>query len=93
MARIVVIEDNPMNMKLVHSILIKHGHDILEARDAEQGLCLIRESRPDIILMDVQLPGMDGLEAIRIIKSDSTLAKVPVIALTALAMSGFCYST
>lgn len=88
MSRIVIIEDNPMNMKLICNVLRKHAYEIFEATNAEQGLALIREQQPDLILMDIQLPGMDGLQASRILKADKALASIPIIALTALAMSG-----
>ncbi|WP_420473939.1 response regulator [Noviherbaspirillum sp. ST9] len=88
MARILVVEDNPANMKLVLFILQKGGHDVLQAIDAEAGLRAAREQQPDLILMDVQLPGMDGLEATRLLKSDPDTRRIPVIALTAMAMRG-----
>ena len=86
MARILIIEDNPANMKLA-SLLLRHaGHSVLCAVDAETGLTLARGSRPDLILMDIQLPGMDGLAATALLKRDPVTAAIPVIALTALAM-------
>lgn len=88
MARILVVEDNPANMKLVVFILQKGGHEALQAMDAEAGLRAAREQQPDLILMDVQLPGMDGLEATRLLKSAPDTSSIPVIALTAMAMRG-----
>lgn len=86
MARILIIEDNPANMKLA-SLLLRHaGHSLLCAVDAETGLTLARSNRPDLILMDIQLPGMDGLAATALLKRDPVTAAIPVIALTALAM-------
>jgi CheY-like chemotaxis protein len=85
---ILVIEDNEMNMKLVKVLLQKGQFNILEAVDAESGIRLAQEQRPDLILMDVQLPGMDGLTATRIIKEDPVLEGVRVIALTSYAMEG-----
>ena len=86
MATILIIEDNPANMKLT-SLLLRHaGHSVLCAVDAETGLTLARGSRPDLILMDIQLPGMDGLAATALLKRDLATAAIPVIALTALAM-------
>ena len=83
---ILVIEDNAMNMKLMRAIL-KIGHyRVLEAPDAETGICLARENRPDVVLMDIQLPGMDGLSATRIIKADPDLKEMPIFALTGFAM-------
>lgn len=86
MARILIIEDNPANMKLA-SLLLRHaGHSVLCAVDAETGLTLARGCGPDLILMDIQLPGMDGLAATTLLKRDPATAAIPVIALTALAM-------
>ena len=86
MARILVIEDNPANMKLTTLLLNKAGHAVLRAVDAETGLTLARTGRPDLILMDIQLPGMDGLAATALLKQDPATAAIPVIALTAMAM-------
>jgi len=86
--KILVIEDNPMNMLLVRDLLQFDGYTVLEATDAEKGVQMARESLPDLILMDIQLPGMDGLEATRIICQDPALNTVPVVALTSYAMKG-----
>ena len=86
MARILVIEDKPANMKLASLLLEKVGHSVLCAGDAETGLTLARGELPDLILMDVQLPGMDGLAATTLLKHDPATAAIPVIALTAMAM-------
>ena len=86
MARILVVEDNPANMKLASLLLLKAGHTALCAVDAETGLTLARAERPDLILMDIQLPGMDGLAATALLKKDPVTAAIPVIALTAMAM-------
>ena len=80
------MEDNPANMKLTSLLLTKAGHLPLRAVDAEVGLTMARAERPDLILMDVQLPGMDGLTATRLLKRDPATAWIPIIALTALAM-------
>jgi two-component system cell cycle response regulator DivK len=86
MARILVIEDNPANMKLA-SLLLRHaGHGVTCAVDAESGLTMARADLPDLILMDIQLPGMDGLAATALLKQDPCTAAIPVIALTAMAM-------
>jgi CheY-like chemotaxis protein len=85
---ILIIEDNELNMKLVRSMLQLGKYRILEAEDAEGGIELAREHSPDLILMDIQLPGMDGLDATRFIKSDLALAHIPVVALTSYAMRG-----
>ena len=83
---ILVIEDNPLNMKLVRSILARGNYSVLEAADAETGMLLAREKQPDAILMDIQLPGMDGLSATRILKSDPQCKNTIIIAITSYAM-------
>ena len=88
MARILIIEDNPANMKLAEFLVESAGHTVLSATDAEAGLALARAERPDLILMDIQLPAMDGLEATMLLKRDDRTRGIPVIALTALAMNG-----
>lgn len=88
MARIVLVEDNAANMKLATFLLESAGHVVLSATDAEAGLLLARTGQPDLILMDIQLPGMDGLAATAQLKGDETTRAIPVIALTALAMKG-----
>ena len=86
MAKVLVIEDNPANMKLATLLLENAGHVALCAVDAESGLTLARAERPDLILMDIQLPGMDGLAATALLKNDPATAGIPIIALTAMAM-------
>ncbi|WP_219212160.1 response regulator [Variovorax boronicumulans] len=86
MALVLIIEDNPANMKLVCLLLHNAGHTTLSASDAESGLTLARSAQPDLILMDVQLPGMDGLAATALLKQAPATAAIPVIALTAMAM-------
>jgi two-component system cell cycle response regulator DivK len=86
MARILIIEDNAANMKLAILLLRNAGHTALCAADAETGLVCSRTDRPDMILMDMQLPGMDGLTATTVLKQDPATADIPVIALTAMAM-------
>jgi two-component system, cell cycle response regulator DivK len=88
MAKILVVEDNPANMKLAVFLLQQAGHVVLSATNAEIGLSLAREETPDLILMDIQLPGMDGLQAIAELKRNEVTRAIPVIALTALAMKG-----
>lgn len=88
MARILVIEDNVSNMKLATFLLESAGHTVLPVTDAEAGLALARAEKPDLVLMDIQLPGMDGLQATALLKADPETASIPVIALTALAMKG-----
>ena len=82
---ILVIEDNALNMKLVRSLLKMKNYTILEATDAETGIKLAREKTPDLVLMDIQLPGMDGLAATKILKSEGDIM---IIALTSHAMDG-----
>jgi two-component system cell cycle response regulator DivK len=88
MAKILIVEDNPANMKLAVFLLQHAGYSVLSASDAESGLALAREQHPDLILMDIQLPGMDGLAAIELLKRDDATRAIPVIVLTALAMKG-----
>jgi two-component system cell cycle response regulator DivK len=88
MPRVLVVEDNPANMTLATFLLESVGHTVLTARDAEAGLTAARDQQPDLILMDIQLPGMDGLQATAQLKQDETTRSIPVIALTALAMKG-----
>lgn len=87
-AKILIIEDNPANMTLAVFLLQSVGHTVLTATDAETGLSLARDEQPNLILMDVQLPGMDGLEATMLLKGLDATRAIPVIALTALAMKG-----
>lgn len=86
MSTILIIEDNQANMKLACLLLHSAGHEVLCAIDAETGLTLARSGRPDLILMDIQLPGMDGLAATALLKGDPETATIPVVALTAMAM-------
>ena len=85
---ILVVEDNELNMKLVKGLIKIGKHRMLEAPDAESGIQLIREQRPDLVLMDIQLPGMDGLSATKIVKEDPALKDIPIVALTSYAMQG-----
>jgi len=85
---ILVVEDNALNMKLVKSLLKIAKHDMLEAPDAETGITLARDKKPDLILMDIQLPGMDGLTATQIIKEDPSVKDIPIVAFTSFAMEG-----
>jgi len=87
-ARVLVVEDNAANMTLAVFLLQSAGHTVLSATDAEGGLRLARSEQPDLILMDIQLPGMDGLAATLLLKQDPATRAIPVIALTALAMKG-----
>jgi two-component system, cell cycle response regulator DivK len=86
MARILVVEDHPANLKLARLILESAGHEVIASDDAVDGLRMAAEMQPDLVLMDIQLPGMDGLEATRRLKTAPETAHIPVIALTAFAM-------
>jgi two-component system cell cycle response regulator DivK len=88
MAKVLIVEDNPDNMTLAVFVLQSVGHIVISATDAEAGLSLARDEQPDLILMDIQLPGMDGLDATMRLKRDGATSAIPVVALTALAMKG-----
>jgi two-component system cell cycle response regulator DivK len=88
MRRILIVEDNLPNRKLVSGILKRSGYEVAEAMAAEPGLKMAEENPPDLIVMDLQLPGMDGLTAIRRLKAELKTASIPVMALTAFAMRG-----
>ena len=85
---ILVIEDNALNMKLVTSLLEIGKYRFLAAENAESGIQIARENHPDLILMDIQLPGMDGLTATKILKADQNVKAIPIVALTSHAMDG-----
>ena len=84
--RILVVEDNERNLKLVRDILSFAGYEVIAARSGEQGVDLAREQRPDLVLMDLQLPAMDGVEALRVLRDDPDTRPIPVVAVTAFAM-------
>ena len=88
MATVLVVEDNPTNMQLSSFLLESADYTVLAATTAEMALALAREQKPDLILMDIQLPGMDGLQATALLKADEATRHIPVFALTALAMKG-----
>ena len=88
MACILIVEDNPVNMKIVARVLEYAGHEVLTAAEAVEGLRLARERRPDLVLMDIMLPGMDGVDALKELRADAATAKLKVAALTAYAMKG-----
>ena len=84
--RILVVEDNERNLKLVRDVLQYAGYDVIAAGSGEQGVALARERLPDLILMDLQLPEMDGTEALRRLRADPLTRAIPVVAVTAFAM-------
>jgi two-component system, cell cycle response regulator DivK len=85
---VLIVEDHYLNMKLFSDLLEVRGHRILQARDGAEGLKLARQHRPDLILMDVQLPGMSGIEVTKWIRAEQDLSYTPIIAVTAFAMTG-----
>jgi two-component system, cell cycle response regulator DivK len=87
-AEILIVDDNPVNLKLAHLLLAGEGHQVRTAADAEEALELLKVYRPRLILMDIQLPGMDGLELTRRLKADPTTRDITVLGLTAYAMKG-----
>jgi two-component system cell cycle response regulator DivK len=86
--KVLIVEDNELNMKLFHDLLEAQGYEILETREGLQALSLAREHHPDLILMDIQLPEISGLEVTKWLKEDDELASIPVVAVTAFAMKG-----
>jgi CheY-like chemotaxis protein len=86
-ARILVVEDNPLNLKLIRDVLQIAGHDVVEARSGEEALRVVHDAPPDLILMDVQLPGIDGTETLRRLRQGSLGTDTPVVAVTAFAMA------
>ena len=85
---VLVVEDNDLNMKLFHDLLEAHGYRILQTKDGMEALKIARSQRPDLILMDIQLPEVSGLEVTKWLKEDEALRAIPVIAVTAFAMKG-----
>jgi two-component system cell cycle response regulator DivK len=86
MGRILIIEDNEKNLKLVRDVLQVKGHTTFEAMTGEDGVRIAREELPDLVLMDIQLPGMNGIDALRVLRTDPQTAAIPVIAVTASVM-------
>ena len=86
--RILLVEDNPMNRRVAQFLLKAQGYIVDEARDGQEALDMLKTRLPDLILMDLQLPGLDGYTATKIIKQDAVTKNIPVVALTAYAMSG-----
>lgn len=86
--KVLIVEDNELNMKLFHDLLDAHGYETLQTRDGIEALEIARTNRPDLILMDIQLPEVSGLEVTKWIKEDDNLRSIPVVAVTAFAMKG-----
>src|SRR5438034_7863916 len=84
--RVLIVEDNDLNMKLFNDLLVAHGYGTLQTKDGVEALALARQHRPDLILMDIQLPEVSGLQVTQWIKGDADLRMIPVIAVTAFAM-------
>lgn len=85
---VLIVEDNELNMKLFHDLLDAHGYATLQTKDGMEALKIARDQKPDLILMDIQLPEVSGLEVTKWIKEDDNLKQIPVIAVTAFAMKG-----
>jgi len=85
---VLIVEDNELNMKLFHDVLDAHGYATLQTRTGLEALALARTHRPDLILMDIQLPEVSGLEVTKWLKEDDSLRDIPVVAVTAFAMKG-----
>ena len=86
--KILIVEDNDLNMKLFNDLLVAHGYGTLQTRDGIEALALARQHHPDLILMDIQLPEVSGLQVTQWIKKDDDLRMIPIIAVTAFAMKG-----
>jgi two-component system, cell cycle response regulator DivK len=86
--KVLIVEDNELNMKLFHDLLEAHGYETVQTRNGLKAMDLAREHKPDLILMDIQLPEVSGLDVTRWIKKDEELASIPVVAVTAFAMKG-----
>ncbi len=84
--RILIVEDNDLNLKLFRDLLTAHGYDTLETKDGLEAIMLTRNEKPDLVLMDIQLPEISGLDVTRRLKADDTIATIPIIAVTAFAM-------
>jgi CheY-like chemotaxis protein len=85
---ILIVEDDPKNLKLIRDLLQVKGYSTLEATNGKQSVEIAKEKKPDLILMDIQMPVMDGFEATKILKADVTTKEIPILALTSSAMSG-----
>ena len=86
MSLVLIVEDNEKNLKLVRDVLQVKGYETIEAGTAEDGIELARSRKPDLVLMDIQLPGMNGIDALKVLRADASTARIPVIAVTASVM-------
>jgi two-component system cell cycle response regulator DivK len=86
--KVLIVEDNPTNMKFAAMLLKKNGYEVLEAWNAETGMEMARSEKPDLMLLDIHLPGMDGLTAVKHLRADESTKDLKIVALTALAMRG-----
>jgi len=86
MSLVLIVEDNDKNLKLVRDVLQVKGYETIEAGTAEDGIELARSRKPDLVLMDIQLPGMNGIDALKVLRADTSTAHIPVIAVTASVM-------
>ncbi len=87
-ATVLIVDDNPTNLKLAAEVLECEGHTIARARDADEAQEVLKHTQPDLILMDIQMPGMDGLTLTRLLKANPSYQHIPIVALTAFAMKG-----
>lgn len=85
-ARVLVVEDNPLNLKLIRDVLEFRGFDVVTAQTGEEGVAMASSTSPDLVLMDLQLPGIDGHEALQLLRADPRCRDIPVVAVTAFAM-------
>lgn len=88
MKKILIVDDNEKNRKLIKTLLVKSGFDVIEGENGEEGVNLAKSERPDLILMDIQMPIMDGINASKTLKSNLLVKHIPIIALTSFAMKG-----
>ena len=88
MKKVLIVEDNELNVKLFRDLLNVHGYETVQTRDGHMALSMVREHKPDLVLMDIQLPQISGLDIIKEIKADEELKNIPVVAVTAFAMKG-----
>ena len=86
--KVLLVEDNPLNLELATDLLEASGFEVISAQTGEAGIKLAREAQPDLILMDLSLPGMDGIEATKALKADPQTSGIPIVAVTAHAMKG-----